>query len=56
MVNFPTIDYDKLLTDIPANKRELAIIWVYTGLERSDACPKQALSVWDKYLGLPYQK
>jgi hypothetical protein len=55
-VSFTSIDYDKLLASLPADLRELATIWVYTGLERSDTCPKQALSIWDEYLGLPYSK
>jgi hypothetical protein len=56
VVAFTGIDYDKLLAVFPANVRELGMIWVYTGLERSDGCAKRALSVWDAYLGLPYQK
>ena len=53
---FTGIDYNKLLAVFPADLRELGMIWVYTGLERSDGCPKRALLVWDGYLGLPYHK
>ncbi|GAB4549252.1 MAG: hypothetical protein Fur002_26350 [Anaerolineales bacterium] len=56
VVAFTGIDYDKLLAVFPADVRELGAIWVYTGLERSDGCAKRALSVWDAYLGLPYQE
>jgi hypothetical protein len=56
VVGFTGIDYDKLLAVFPADLRELGMIWVYTGLERSDGCPKRGLSVWDAYLGLPLQK
>lgn len=56
VVAFTGIDYDKLLAAFPADTRELGTIWVYTGIERSDGCPKQALSIWDEYLGLPYQQ
>lgn len=56
VVAFTGIDYDKLLAVFPADVRELGMIWVYTGLERSDGCPKRALSVWDVYLGLKYQE
>lgn len=56
VVGFTGIDYDKLLETFPEDVRELGMIWVYTGLERSDGCAKQALSVWDQYLRLPFQK
>ena len=49
-------DYGKLLAVFPADTRELGMIWAYTGLERSDGCPKRGLAVWDGYLGLPVQK
>jgi len=56
VVGFTGIDYDKLLAAFPADTRELGMIWVYTGLERSDGCPKRALSAWDEFLELPYQQ
>ncbi len=56
VVAFTGIDYDKLLEIIPKDTRELAMIWVYDGLERSDGCAKQALPVWDQWLALPYQR
>lgn len=55
-VAFTGIDYDKLIADMPADVRELATIWVYTGLQRSDGCDKLALSRWDAYLNLPYAR
>jgi hypothetical protein len=56
VVAFTGIDYDKLLEIIPKDTRELAMIWVYDGLERSDGCAKQALPVWDQWLALSYQR
>ena len=56
VVGFTGIDYDKLLEVFPKDVRELGMIWVYTGLERSDGCAKQALAVWDEYLGLVYHE
>jgi len=54
VVSFTGIDFDKLIADMPADVRELATIWVYTGLQRSDGCDKQALAHWDAYLKLQY--
>lgn len=56
VVAFTGIDYDKLIADMPADVRELATIWVYTGLQRSDGCNKLGLSYWDAYLNLPYKR
>ena len=55
-IAFTGIDYDKLIAGMPADVRELATIWVYTGLQRSDGCDKFALSYWDAYLKLPFKK
>jgi len=56
VVAFTGIDYDKLIADMPADVRELASMWVYTGLQRSDGCDKAALARWDAYVGLPYRR
>ncbi len=57
VVNFASTDYNKLLEVIPSKEaRELAIFWVYTGLERSDRCAKESLGVWDAYLKLPFEQ
>lgn len=56
VVNWAAIDFDRLLPSIPSGpQREFALFWAYTGLERSDGCPKQALGLWDSYLHLPHQ-
>ncbi|HMZ41620.1 MAG TPA: hypothetical protein PKN81_12340 [Anaerolineales bacterium] len=55
-IAFTGIDYDKLIAGMPTDVRELATIWVYTGLQRSDGCDKFALSYWDAYLKLPFKK
>ena len=54
-VAFTGIDYDKLIAEMPADVRELATIWVYTGLQRSDGCDKLALAHWSAYLKLPFE-
>jgi len=57
VVNWLTIDFDKLLKDFPSkDTRELATFWVYTGLQRSDGCNKKALATWDAYLKLNYSR
>lgn len=54
VVTFAGTDYDRLLTAIqPAATRELASIWVYTGLQTADLRPKPALAVWDRCLARP---
>ena len=42
VVGFTGIDYEKLLEVFPKDVRELGMIWVYTGLERSDGCANAA--------------
>lgn len=54
VVNWASIDFVRLLDIFPKETRELGMIWVYTGLQRSDGCPKKALYVWDAYLQLEY--
>ena len=56
VVNWASIDFDRLLESIPNEAREIGAIWAYTGLQRSDGCPKKALALWDAYLHLPYQE
>jgi hypothetical protein len=56
VVNWTSIDFDKLLKDIPEEGREIALIWAYTGLQMSDGTPKEALTIWDAYLQLPYAR
>ena len=54
IVNWVAVDFDKLVKDIPSLfARSLAMLWAYTGLERSDGVAKPALAVWDAYLALP---
>jgi len=54
IVNWTSIDFDKLLEVFPKEAVELGTIWAYTGLQRSDGCPKKAVHLWDAYLALPY--
>jgi hypothetical protein len=54
VVNWVSIDFVDLLEVFPEELRELGTIWVYTGLERTDGCPKKALYVWDAYLDVEY--
>lgn len=57
VVNWAAIDFEELLESFPSQElREFATVWVYTGLERSDRCPKESLAVWDAYLELPYSR
>lgn len=54
VVNWAPIDFDRLQAKLPdPAARELASLWAYTGLMRSDGAPKAALSLWDKTLTLP---
>ena len=46
-------DIDPMLERFLAEVRELATYWAYTGLERSDGCPKSALAIGDAYQALP---
>lgn len=56
IVNWEAIDSDKLLEKFPAGLvRELGEIYAYLGLEKSDGTVKKALTIWDKYLKLPYK-
>jgi hypothetical protein len=56
VVNWTSIDFDKLLEYIPEEGREIALIWAYTGLQCSNGSPKKALSLWDAYLEVPYSR
>ena len=53
VVNWAGIDFDPMLEHFPPGVRDLATYWAYTGLQRSDGCPKPALAIWDAYLALP---
>jgi hypothetical protein len=54
VVNWAAIDFDELLHAIPSPElQEFARFWAWTGLERSDGCPKRALPVWEAYRKLP---
>ena len=53
VVNWANIDFDPLLEHFPKDLRDLGLYWAYTGLQRSDGCPKDALYVWDAYAALP---
>ncbi len=53
VVTFCTTDYDRLLPALPAEAREIANIWTYTGLQTSDGAPKPAQEVWDRWRRVP---
>ncbi len=50
VVNWLAIDFDPLLKRLPKEVREVASIFVHTGLQRADGRNKPALAVWDAYL------
>ncbi len=55
VVNWASLDFDKLLEIMPDKEtKDLATIWVYTGMERSNGCQKSALAVWDSHLQILY--
>jgi len=56
VVTFCTTDYEKLLAALPAEAREIADIWTYTGLQRSDGTPKPALHVWRRWFGMEHSR
>lgn len=51
--NWASTDFEKLLEKLPKEAQELARVWAYTSLQRSDRRPKKALELWDRYLRLP---
>jgi|Deesub1362A_J573_1020465.scaffolds.fasta_scaffold03379_4 hypothetical protein len=53
VVNWAPIDFEPMLKHFPPGLRDLGRYWAYTGLQRSDGCPKPALAIWDAYLALP---
>jgi len=53
IINWTSIDFEKLLDSFPITARQLGKIWAYTGLQQSDGCAKKALSLWDGWLALP---
>lgn len=54
VVNFASIDYEKMVSKLPAGLQELAGIWTYTGLANSKLEAKPAMAVWDRFFKLPY--
>ncbi|MBU7015734.1 MAG: glycosyl hydrolase 53 family protein [Theionarchaea archaeon] len=56
VVNWAPLDFVDLLEVFPDELKELGKIWVYTGMKRSDGCPKKALSVWISYLDVDYRR
>jgi hypothetical protein len=50
-VNFFTRDYAENYGTNP-----VSLSWAYTGLFNADGTPKPAVSTWDLFLALPYQK
>jgi hypothetical protein len=56
VVNWVTVDYDKLLAVIPDDMQEASRYWAYTGLQYADETGKPALGVWDGWLAMPYER
>jgi len=57
VINYASYDFDKLLEIIPPGQiREVATIWAYTGLVKSNGIAKPALSIWDEYYAKNYTK
>ncbi len=50
IVNFAAFDYVKLLQSLPKPARELAGVWVYTGLKNSEGADKPAFMLWQNEL------
>ncbi len=53
VVNFVAIDYEKFAAKLPKESQEVAKVWMYTGLQKSNGQTKPALGVWDAYRALP---
>lgn len=49
VTTFATTDYEKLLPALPAEARDVANIWTYTGLQTSSGALKPAGIVWDAW-------
>ena len=50
VINWLAIDFDPLLKRLPKPVREVATIFVHTGLQRTGGKDKPALAVWGAYL------
>jgi len=50
VINWVNVDFDGTLDKLPSNLRDLATIWVYTGLETFDGRAKPVLEVWQSCL------
>ncbi len=53
VINFASTDYERLTAKLPAAVAELASIWQYTGIRRSDGVPKPGQKPWDAWLARP---
>ncbi len=56
VIGFATTDFEKLCDKLPPPVDDLARIWAYTGLQKSDKTPKPALATWDAYLKARYDR
>lgn len=56
VVTFCTTDYERLLPSLPAELRDLASIWTYSGLQTSSSVLKPAGMRWQQAFALPYRR
>ena len=54
VINFASIDSDRLVARLPPPLDDLARIWAFTGMQTSSGRPKAALAVWDGFLKAKY--
>lgn len=56
VVAFATTDFERLTARLSGPIAEVASIWQYCGLQRSDKSPKPALAVWDRFFKQSYAR
>ncbi len=50
VINWAGIDFDPLVSRLPADVQDSAKLWMYTGLKKFNGEKKQAYEVWRRYL------
>jgi hypothetical protein len=55
VVNFASHDFEPLVARLPPDAQELAKVWVYTGLKRSDGSVKPVIETWRNAKARPLQ-
>jgi hypothetical protein len=56
VIGWTGMDFDRLINRLPASVREIAGIWVHTGLADAQGTPKLALGIWDTYFKAPLKQ